>query len=85
VVSSATTCSRLVDDSFKEAPHGRDLERPGGGSLDVQQDLLLALGRVDRQAEVAFELADLHGVLGALVQQAHEDFVDAVDGVAEAG
>jgi len=28
--------------------------------------------------------ADLHGVLGALVEQAHEDFVDAVDRVAEA-
>src|ERR1043165_3247396 len=80
----ALDAPRLVDDAFEQAPHGRDLQRSGRGLLDVLEDLLLAVGRVDREAEDAFELADLDGVFGALVEQAHEDFVDAIDGVAEA-
>jgi hypothetical protein len=80
----ALDAPRLVDDAFEQAPHGRDLQRSGRGLLDVLENLLLAVGRVDREAEDAFELADLDGVFGALVEQAHEDFVDAIDGVAEA-
>ena len=48
------------------------------------EHLLFALRRVDGQAEHALHLADLDGVFGALVEQADDDFIDAVDGVAEA-
>src|SRR5205814_307566 len=75
---------RLVDDPFEKTPHGGRIERPFGGALDVQQNVLLPFRRVNRAAEDAFQLPDLDGVLGALVEEADDHFVDAVDGVAEA-
>src|SRR5258706_4012941 len=77
--------ARFIDDSFEKAPHGSGVERPAGDSGDVQQDLLLALVGIDGHAENRLDLADLDGVLRALIEQPHNDLVDAVDGVAEAG
>src|SRR5258706_12891352 len=47
--------------------------------------MLLALRGVDGHAENRLDLADLDGVLRALIEQPHNDLIDAVDGVAEAG
>src|ERR1051325_8910638 len=82
--SLALHAARLVDDSFKKTPHSGGIERALGGSLDVVQDVLFPLRCIDGQAEDAFQLADLDGVLGALIEQANDDFVHAIDGLAQA-
>src|SRR5437764_6933367 len=71
----------LVDDSFEKPPHGDAVERALGGSLGTPKHLLFALRRVDRQAEDGLHLSDLDGVLRPLVEEADDDFVDAVDRV----
>src|SRR5437764_6392112 len=80
----ALHAARLVDDPFEKTPHRGGIERPFGGSLDVLQDFLFPLRRVNRQAEDAFHLAALDGVLGALIEQADDDFGHAGDGLAQA-
>src|ERR1041385_2126734 len=84
VARFALHAARLVDDSFKKTPHSGGIERALGRALDVQQHVLFPLRRVDRQSEDAFELADLDCVLGALIEQANDDFVHAIDGLAQA-
>src|SRR5204863_10212189 len=79
----ALHATRLVDDSFKKTPHSDRIERPLGDPLDVLEDVLLPLRRIDGQSEHALQLADLDGVLGALVEEADDHFVDAIDGVPE--
>src|ERR1051325_6272226 len=76
---------RLVDDAFEKTAARRAAQGSRGLGLDVQEHLLLPLRGVDGEREHALDLADLHGVLGALVEELDEDFVHAVDGVAEAG
>jgi hypothetical protein len=76
---------RFIDDSFKKTPHSRGIKRAVRRALDVQEDLLLALGGVDGHFQNAFDLADLDRVFRSLVEEAHDDLVDAVDGVAKAG
>src|SRR4051812_2807532 len=77
--------ARFVDDSFEKTADGGGIERAAGRLLHVQQHLLFALRRVNGQAQVRLDLADLDGVLRALIEQSHDDFIDAVDGVAKAG
>src|SRR5258706_13686892 len=74
---------RFVDDSFEEAPDGGWREGTLGGSLGTPKHLLFALGRVDGQAEDGLYFPDLDGVPGPLVEEADDDFIDAVDGVAQ--
>ena len=48
------------------------------------EHVLFPLRRINGQAEDAFQLADLDRVLGALIEQADDDFVHAIDGLAQA-
>src|SRR5690349_19411666 len=80
----ALHAARLIDDSFKKTPHSGGIERALRGALNVQEDLLFPLRSIDRQPEDAFQLADLDGVLGALIEEADDDFVHAIDGLAQA-
>ena len=73
-----------IDDPLEETADGRAIQRTVAGVLHVMQDFLLAFRRIDGQAENAFNLADLDGVLGALVEQPDDHLVHAVDGVANA-
>src|SRR3954470_24128353 len=77
--------TRFIDDSFEKTANGGGIERSAGRLLHVNQHLLLALRRVDGQAEVRLDLPDLDGVLRALIEQPDDDLVDAVDGVTKAG
>ena len=45
----------------------------------VLEDLLLALGLIDFDAQLFLQPADLADAAGAFVQQAHQHFVDAID------
>jgi hypothetical protein len=76
---------RFIDDSFKKTPHSCGIERAARGALDVQEHLLLALGGVDGHIENGLDLADLDRVFRALIEEAHDYLVDAVNGVAKAG
>src|SRR5258708_26330067 len=75
---------RFVDDALEQTPYGDPVERALGGSLGTPKHLLFALRRVDRQAEDGLHFSDLDGVLGPLVEQPHDHFIDAVDGAARA-
>src|SRR5437762_99463 len=69
----------LVDDSFEDAPHGGGIQRPRVLAHDPLQDPGLSLRRVDREAEGALHLADLHRARRAAVEQPHQLLVDHVD------
>jgi hypothetical protein len=71
---------RLVDDSFEQAADRLRPERALARDLaHVLQDLLLALGLIDLDAELLFQLADFAGAARPLVEKAHQHLVDAID------
>src|SRR6185295_7076342 len=75
---------RLVDDPLEQPRDRVGAERAfGRDAADVREHLLLALGLIDLDPELLLDPADLAGDARALVQQAHEHFVDAVDVVAQ--
>jgi hypothetical protein len=76
--------SRFINDPFKQSSHRLAIEWAFGRLLHVLQYFFLAFWSVDGRAESAFDLADLDGVPGALIEQAHDHFVDATDGIADA-
>src|SRR5437773_2459921 len=69
----------LVNDSLEDAPHGRGIQRPRVLAHDPLQDPGLSLRRVDREAEGALHLADLHRARRTAVEQPHQLLVDRVD------
>jgi len=72
--------ARFIDDAFEEPRDGVGAERPlGGNGADVSDHFLLASRLVDLDAEFLFQPADLADAPGPLVEQADEDFIDAID------
>ena len=80
----ALDAARFVDDAFEEAADGGVLQWTGRRSLDVMQDVFFALGRVDREGQVSFNLADLDGVFRALIEELDQHLIHAVDRFAQA-
>ena len=71
--------ARLVDDAFEQPPDGFGAEGPfGGNATHVFEDQLLTVRLVHLDALQLFQSADFAHASCALVQKAHQHFVDAV-------
>src|SRR5439155_3789553 len=76
--------ARLVDDAFEQPPDGFGPQGPfGGNATHVFEHQLLAVRLVHLEALQLFQSADFAHASCALVQKAHQHFVDSVDVVAQ--
>src|SRR5258708_1094442 len=69
----------FVDDALEEAPDRRVGQRAGIIAFGVLQHFVLAVGLVQRDFRLLFELADFERALRALVQKLHELLVNFID------
>src|SRR5438045_815006 len=74
---------RFVNDSFKKTADRGRFERSAGRNLGMREHFFFALRDVNRQRKHALDFPDLDGVFRALIEEFDEDFVDAVDRVAQ--